>query len=210
MIVRVWINVCNVWVFPDPTGVCLAGRGWPHVLQVSSANKHFNSLRDENDEPIYSLTDTIIRSIVGHRKKWGRCDAFNQHYKSEVSDEAFNIISKEINVNGNINEILEQCFKYEKQYAKVFESKYIENRDIDQREKLIEWTRNLTCYQIIKQLSKLDSNKTQMDYDATSTSLYPSAMWDEKSVYAKIETGFAFKPDMNDVYVEAFNNQTFN
>ena len=49
-----------------------------------------------------------------------------------------------------------------------------------------------------------------MDYDATSTSLYPSAMWDEKSVYAKIETGFAFKPDMNDVYVESFNNQTLN
>ena len=47
-----------------------------------------------------------------------------------------------------------------------------------------------------------------MDYDATS--LYPSAMWDEKSVYPKIETGFAFKPNMNDVYVEAFNNQTFN
>ena len=59
-----------------------------------------------------------------------------------------------------------------------------------------------------KELSKLDSNKTQMDFDATS--LYPSAMWDEKSVYPKIETGFAFKPHMNDVYVEAFNNQSFN
>ena len=35
-------------------------------------------------------------------------------------------------------------------------------------------------------------------------------MWDEKSVYPKKETGFAFKPDMNDIYVEAFNNQTFN
>ena len=67
---------------------------------------------------------------------------------------------------------------------------------------------NLTCYQFIKKLSKLDSNKTQMDFDATS--LYPSAMWDEKSVFPKIETGFAFKPHMNDVYVEAFNNQSFN
>ena len=61
---------------------------------------------------------------------------------------------------------------------------------------------------IHKELSKLDLNKIQMDYDATS--LYLSAMWDENSVYPKIETGFAFKPDMNDVYVEAFNNQTFN
>ena len=61
---------------------------------------------------------------------------------------------------------------------------------------------------IHKELSKLDSNKTQMDYDATS--LYPSAMWDEKSVYPKVESGFAFKPHMNDVYVKPFNNQTFN
>ena len=47
-----------------------------------------------------------------------------------------------------------------------------------------------------------------MDFDATN--LYPSAMWDCNSVYLKIETGFAFKPHMNDVYVEAFNNQSFN
>ena len=47
-----------------------------------------------------------------------------------------------------------------------------------------------------------------MDFDATS--LYPSATWDENSVYPKIETGFAFKPHMNKTYVEAFNNQTFN
>ena len=47
-----------------------------------------------------------------------------------------------------------------------------------------------------------------MDFDATN--LYPSAMWDENSVYAKIETGFAFKPGMKNVYVEAFNIQPFN
>ena len=61
---------------------------------------------------------------------------------------------------------------------------------------------------IHQQLSELDLNKTQIDFDATS--LYPSAMWDENSVYPKIETGFAFKPHMNDIYVGAFNNQTFN
>ena len=47
-----------------------------------------------------------------------------------------------------------------------------------------------------------------MDYDGNS--LYPSAMWDENPVYPKIETGFAFTPDMNHIYVEAFNIQTFN
>ena len=61
---------------------------------------------------------------------------------------------------------------------------------------------------IHKELSKLESNKTQMDFDATS--FYLGAMLDENSVYPRKETGFDFKPDMNDVYVEAFNNQTFN
>ena len=47
-----------------------------------------------------------------------------------------------------------------------------------------------------------------MDFDATS--LYPSAMWDENSVYPKTETGFAFKPHMNKTCLDAFKNQTFN
>ena len=47
-----------------------------------------------------------------------------------------------------------------------------------------------------------------MDFDATSS--YPSAIWDGNSVYPKIETGFAFKPHVNDVYIEAFNIKTFN
>ena len=87
-------------------------------------------------------------------------------------------------------------------------TKYDDYRDIDQKEKEKDVNRKLNMLSIHKELSKLDSIKTQMDFDATS--LYPSAMWDEKSVYPKIETGFAFKPHMNDVYVEAFNNQTFN
>ena len=34
-------------------------------------------------------------------------------------------------------------------------------------------------------------------------------MSDSKSIYPRIETGCAFKPDMNDELVEKFNNQTF-
>ena len=41
--------------------------------------------------------------------------------------------------------------------------------------------KKLNMLSIHKELSKLDSNKTQMDFDATS--LYPSAMWDQNSVY---------------------------
>ena len=45
-----------------------------------------------------------------------------------------------------------------------------------------------------------------MDFDAT---FFPSAFWDENSLYPKKETGFAFRPHMNDVYVGAFKIQTF-
>ena len=178
----------------------------------SLANKYFNSLRDENDEPIYTYTNPFMRNFVRKAIKGGRCNAFNQHYKSEISDEVFKIISKELNVNGNICDLLEKYFeflnKHEKQYVKEFDSKFDDYRDIDQKEKGKFVNRKLDMLPIHKELSKLDSNKTQMDFDATS--LYPSAMWDEKSVYPKIENGFAFKPHMNDVYVEAFNNQSFN
>ena len=34
-------------------------------------------------------------------------------------------------------------------------------------------------------------------------------MWDEKTIYPTIETGYAFTRDMNDELVEKFNNQTF-
>ena len=34
-------------------------------------------------------------------------------------------------------------------------------------------------------------------------------MWDEKSIYPRIETGYAFTRDMNNELVEKFNNETF-
>ena len=181
----------------------------------SLANKYFNSLRDENDEPIYTYTDPFIRNYVRKAIKGGRCNAFNQYYKSGISDEVFNIISKELNVDnvgGNVCDILEKYFefsnKYEKQYGKEFHSRYDDYRDINPKEKEKYVNKKLNMLPIRKELSKLDSNKTQMNYDATS--LYPSAMYDCESVYPKIETGFVFRPHMNKTYVESFNNQTFN
>ena len=153
-----------------------------------------------------------MRNFVRKAIKGGRCKAFNQHYKSEISDEVFKIFSKELNVNGNICDLLEKYFdflnKNEKQIAKEFDSKNDDYRDIDQNEKGKYVNRKFNMLPSHKELSKLDSIKIQMDFDATS--LYSSAMWDEKNVYPKIETGFAFKPHMIDVYVEAFNNQSFN
>ena len=45
------------------------------------------------------------------------------------------------------------------------------------------------------------------DFDAVS--LYPSAMWDENSVYLMIQTGYTFTKDMNDKLVDKFNTRTF-
>ena len=145
------------------------------------ANKYFNSLRDENDEPIYTYTDPFMRNFVRKSIKECRYNAFNQHYESEISDELFNIISKELNVIGNEYEVLEKYFEFlnehGKQNAKEFDPKLDDYRDINEKEKTDFINKKLNMLPIHKELSKLDSNKTQMDYDATS--LYPSAMWDK-------------------------------
>ena len=93
-----------------------------------------------------------------------------------------------------------------KTMCKEFDSKYENYRDLSQKGKIDYINNNLNMLPFHKELSKLNINKTQMDFDATS--LYPSAMWDKKSVYLKIETGFAFEPQMTDVFVNVFNNRT--
>ena len=43
----------------------LTGFGLKNSLTLPSlANKNFNSLRDENDEPIYKYTDPFMRNFV--------------------------------------------------------------------------------------------------------------------------------------------------
>ena len=88
------------------------------------------------------------------------------------------------------------------------DSKYDEYRDNIQTDKTDFINNKLNLLAIQEHFSKLDINNIQMDFDATC--LYPSAIWDENSVYLKIETGFVFKPHMNDVYGEAFKIQNFN
>ena len=92
----------------------LTGFGMKNSLTLPSlANKYFNNLREEKDEPIYTYNDKFMRSFVRQSIKGGRCSALNQYYKSNVSQEAFNIISKELNNNGNENvcEIINKYFE---------------------------------------------------------------------------------------------------
>ena len=53
-----------------------------------------------------------MRNFVRYSIKGGRCNAFIHHYKSEISDEVFNNISKELNVNRNICDLLEKYFEF--------------------------------------------------------------------------------------------------
>ena len=57
------------------------------------------------------------------------------------------------------------------------------------------------------ELSKVDLNKTQMDFDGTS--LYPSATLDQNSAYPKIGTGYAYKLQINDVFGNDSNKSNF-
>ena len=194
----------------------LTGFGMRSSLTLPSlANKYFNSSRDESDEPIYTYNDEFMRHFVRQSIKEGRCSALNQYYKSNISQEVCNIISKELNINGNdedVCEIINEYFEYTNKQRKILEdeydSKFKDYRDIDVEKRTEHISKELNILPIHKKLQKLNRNDVMMDFDATS--LYPSAMWDQNSVYPEIETGFAFKPHMNNVYVEAFNNQTFN
>ena len=193
----------------------LTGFGMKNSLTLPSlANKYFNSLGDESDEPIYTYNDYFMRHFVRKSIKGGRCSALNQYYRSNISQEVFNIISKELNVNGkaNVCEIINKYFEYTNEQRKIIEdeydSKFIDYRDNDEEVRIEHVNKELNKLPKHKNLQKLNLNDVMMDFDATS--LYPSAMWDENSVYLKIESGFAFKPHMNNVNVEAFNNQTFN
>ena len=124
----------------------------------------------------------------------------------------FNIISKELNIDDNVCEIIDKYFVYTNKQRKIVEDEYDsifkDYRDIDVEERTEHINKELNKLTIHKKLQKLSHNDVMMDFDATS--VYPSAMWDKNSVYPKIETGFAFKPHMNKTYVEAFDNETFN
>ena len=83
------------------------------------------------------------------------------------------------------------------------DSKYDDYGHTKQIEKVF-FNNKLNILLIHEWLSKLDLNKTQMDYDAIS--LYLSAMWDENSVFPRIESGYRSEPHMNDILVYDFIN----
>ena len=62
-------------------------------------------------------------------------------------------------------------------------------------------------FAIHKLLQQLSLKDLLWDFEAVSS--YPSAMSDEKSIYPRIETSYAYTPDMNNEPVENFNSGNF-
>ena len=85
---------------------CLSapGLGW----------KYFSSMRDENDEPIYTCNDKNKRWFVRQSIKGGRVCTFNQYYESKICDEVLKITSEELNVEGNVYDKIEAFMNYKK------------------------------------------------------------------------------------------------
>ena len=187
--------------FSMKDSLSLPGLGW----------KYFNSLRTEDYEDIYTYNDKYMRWFVRQSIKGGRVTAFNQYYKSNHYDDIKRILSKELGVKGIIYDIIEEYLRYKKKYFDIYEKEYesqfndYRDEDEDEKEKYInEKLGNLRIHKLLKQIELFH---LLWDFDAVS--LYPSAMWDEKSIYPKIETGYAYTPNMNNELVEKFINQTF-
>ena len=102
--------------------------------------------------------------------------------------------------------------KYKKKhydiYEKEYESQFNDYRHENEEEKEKYINEKLSNLELHKLLKQIELKELLWDFDATS--LYPSAMWDEKSIYPRIETGYAYTRDMNDELVNKFNSGNFN
>ena len=179
----------------------LPGLGW----------KYFNSLRTEEDDSIYTYNDKYMRWFVRQSIKGGRVCSFYQYYKSNHYNDIRRILSKELGVKGNIYDIIEEYLRYKNKfydiYEKEYENQFIDYRDENEEDKekyINEKLGNLRIHKLLKQIELVH---LLWDFDAVS--LYPSAMWDEKSIYPRIETGYAYTRDMNEELVNKFNTGNF-
>ena len=68
----------------------------------SLAIEYFYCLRDDNDELLYTDTDSFMRNFLRQSIKWSRCNGFNHYFKSIFSDNVLDNLSKESDNNGNM------------------------------------------------------------------------------------------------------------
>ena len=91
-------------------------------------------------------------------------------------------------------------------YEKEYENQSNDYREDDREEKKIvnEKLGKLPIHQLSKQIKLYELLR---DFDAVS--LYPSAMWDEKRIYTRIEIRYAFTREMNKELAKKINTVNF-
>ena len=148
----------------------ITGFSMKDCLSVPSlALKYFNSLRTEEDEPIYTYNDKYMRWFVRQAAYGGRVCAFNQYYKSKISDGILKIISEVLNVKGNVYDTIESYINLKNKHLKIikdeYESKFNDHRDIkeeEMKEYINKKLSELPIHQLLQQLSLVD---LMWDYD---------------------------------------------
>ena len=152
-----------------------------------------------------------MRYLVKQSRKGGRVCAFNQFCKSKICGVFSKIISRELNVEGNVYDTIEAYLSYKNKHFKItkeeYKNKFNDSRRIDEEEMEENINKKLGELPLHRLTQQLSFNDLLWDFDVVS--LYPSAMSDAESVYPRFETGSAFIPDMNDEHVENFNTKTF-
>ena len=98
----------------------LPGLGW----------KKFNSLRTEEDEPIYTYNDKNMRWFIRQSIKGGRVCAFNQFYNSKICDVILKIINEELAVKGTVYDTIETYMEYKNKHLKSSEKNVTINSKI--------------------------------------------------------------------------------
>ena len=100
--------------------------------------------------------------------------------------------------------------RYKKKHYEIFEKEYADqfddyrNENEENKENYI--NKKICGLRLHKLLKQIELIHLLWDFDAVS---YPSAMWDENSIYPRTETGYAYTRDMNDELVEKFNTGNF-
>ena len=134
-----------------------------------------------------------MRWFVRHSTRGGRCTAFNQNYKSKSAENVFGATSGQLKVKGNVLEVSEaydnNLNREKKQTEKECVSKFDDLRKTNEKDKG-NYVKNQLC-KLLNQINPREVSLTDVSIDNDATSLYPSARWDEKSIYPKTKTGYA-------------------
>ena len=91
--------------------------------------RYFNSMGTEEDEPIYTYNDKYMRRFVRQSTEGWRFFAFIHYYYSKFSGVVSKIISEDLNVKGNVCDVVEVFVRPKSNHLKNFEEEYECNFD---------------------------------------------------------------------------------